>query len=92
MTAAPRRDRQSSQKHDALKIVLIYILVGGLWILLSDRIVEALVSDKRTLTDVNTAKGWFFIVATGWMLYALIRSSVTALQRTEKRQTVFAKT
>ncbi len=84
MCAVTGGDERSPLKRDALKIVLIYVVVGGLWILLSDRIVAALVSNERAFTNIATIKGWLFILLTGWMLYALIRRSTRALQRSEE--------
>ena len=40
----------------ALRIVLIYLVTGGLWIVFSDNIASALVHDKAMLTTVSTLK------------------------------------
>jgi PAS domain S-box-containing protein len=63
-----------------LKIAAAYVLVGGLWILLSDRLLSEMVTDPLTLTRLQTFKGWLFIAVTGVMLYWLI-SRYTAKQR-----------
>jgi len=65
------------------KIVFIYLLSGGLWILLSDRILIELVEDKHALTVLQTYKGWFYVLATGAMLFILIRAGIKRTQEIE---------
>jgi signal transduction histidine kinase len=60
-------------KNFATRITLIYILVGGLWILFSDRLMFLLFEDTHTLNLVSTYKGWFYVLLTGWMLFLLIK-------------------
>jgi PAS domain S-box-containing protein len=57
-------------------VVVVYAIAGTLWILLSDRIVEALVSDVAMLSRIQTYKGWFYILVTSLMLYGLLRVAV----------------
>jgi PAS domain S-box-containing protein len=64
----------------ALIITAIYLLAGGLWILFSDGLLQALVSDPALLTKLQTFKGWFYVLATGLLLFMLIRSSTTAVR------------
>jgi len=65
------------------KIAAIYVLVGGLWILFSDQLLSVLVKNKQLLTELQTFKGWFYVIVTAWMFYTLIRRSVAALQQSE---------
>lgn len=67
-----------------LKISIIYIVVGGVWILFSDLALAALVQDPVMLTHMQTFKGWFFVSATAAMLYLLIRRDVQSMQRAER--------
>ena len=67
-------------------IVIIYALFGCLWILLSDRILIGLVKDKEALSLLQTYKGWFFVVTTAVVLYALIQRSI---RRTREIETVW---
>jgi signal transduction histidine kinase len=57
----------------ATRITFIYILLGGLWILFSDRLMFILFEDTHTLNLVSTYKGWFYVLLTGWMLFLLIK-------------------
>lgn len=56
-----------------LRIAVIYALVGGLWISISDAFLAALVTDKAVITRISIFKGWIFVVVTGGLLYWLIR-------------------
>lgn len=65
--------RDAILRGQSLRIVLIYVAVGALWILLSDKFVESFVSDPAVLSDIQTIKGWLFVFFTGALLYILIR-------------------
>jgi len=56
-----------------LLIPAVYFLAAGVWILFSDMAVEALFRDPHTISSMQTFKGWFFVVATSLLLYALLR-------------------
>ena len=56
----------------ALKITAIYILVGSIWILFSDQMLQVIAGDLPTLIKMATFKGWFFMICTGSLLYWLI--------------------
>ncbi|WP_139349879.1 putative bifunctional diguanylate cyclase/phosphodiesterase [Thioalkalivibrio denitrificans] len=56
----------------ALRIAAIYLVLGLLWIALSDRALMALVDDPRTLTWLQTIKGWAYVAVTALLLYALV--------------------
>ncbi len=53
-------------------IVLIYLVLGFLWILFSDRFLEQLFDDPATLTRLQTTKGWFYVFVTGLLLLVLL--------------------
>ena len=67
----------------AAKIALIYLVVGVLWILLSDQVLFTLVSDVETLTRLQTYKGWFYILATALLLFYLILYQLKIVQEKE---------
>jgi two-component system sensor histidine kinase/response regulator len=56
-----------------LQIALLYALVAELWILFSDRAVQAWVGDPGQAALVNAAKGSLFTAVTTVALYALLR-------------------
>ena len=65
------------------RIVLIYIIVGSLWILFSDKAILLFISDIQLLTRVQTYKGWFYVIFTGALLYILIKNHIARLKKTE---------
>ena len=60
-------------------IVLLYIVVSGLWVLLSDRLIVALIEDLDLRSWVATGKGWAFVVGSAGLLYWLMRRMVARL-------------
>jgi PAS domain S-box-containing protein len=64
----------------AVRIVALYLSLGGLWILFSDRLLIALVPDPALFGFLNLLKGWAFIVVTALFLYWLIQRHTNAMQ------------
>lgn len=77
----------------ALKIALLFLVFGGLWIFLSDRLLELIVgTNVFRLTNFQTLKGLLFITGTSAMLYWLVWTAVRqigqrdeALRQSEER-------
>ncbi len=67
---------------DEIRISLYYLLFGGIWIALSDRLLGWLVQDARTLTMLQTYKGWFFVAASGLLIYVLLHRALQDERRT----------
>lgn len=58
----------------ALRLALTYLLIAGLWIVLSDSLVALVVEDAANeTTTVSMVKGLGFVFTTGYLLYALVR-------------------
>ncbi|MEP0806690.1 MAG: PAS domain-containing sensor histidine kinase [Chloroflexota bacterium] len=55
------------------RVALLYLLFGGLWILLSDRLLAALVTDNSLLTQLQTYKGWAFVAISALVIFLLLR-------------------
>jgi PAS domain S-box-containing protein len=56
----------------AASSTLIYLIAGILWIFLSDNLLDILIKNRPELTQFQTYKGLFFILATGFILFLLI--------------------
>ena len=72
---APVADRESravARRQAALRIALIYALIGSLWILGSDWLLGQLVRDPAWVVQAGAAKGWLFIAVTAALLYLLV--------------------
>ena len=68
----------------AARIVLAYVVVAGLWIAVSDRLLEALVGHGAALTTWSTYKGWAFVAVTAALLFALLYVEFGARQAAEE--------
>jgi signal transduction histidine kinase len=82
-----RDERQLKRRLSPLRITLIYLIVGALWILFSDRLLAALTDDPAVLTRLGTFKGWFYVLATAGLLYLLMRRADEALERRVEERT-----
>jgi PAS domain S-box-containing protein len=71
--ATPRIDR-GGLPSGALRIVLIYAALAGLWILISDKVVSWLFNDPGQIILASTIKGWLFVAVTSLLLFGLIRN------------------
>ncbi len=71
----------------ALKISLIYALIGGIWILLSDRAATLLFTNPDQLSIVQTYKGWFYVIVTALILFMLIKNDENTLDIAEQNFT-----
>ena len=67
-----------------LRIAAAYVFLGASWILFSDRLLEALVDPGELQQQLQTAKGWFFVLATGWLLYVLLRRLVGEIRQRDE--------
>lgn len=75
------RERTFGLTRISVRIVILYSIIGGLWILLSDRLLVALVTDPALLIRLQTVKGWFYVVITAFFLYWLINRGQAETER-----------
>ena len=68
-----------------LRVALLYALFGGLWILLSDRLLATLITDVALLTTMQTYKGWAFVAISALLIYTLLRRELTFRKISEER-------
>ncbi len=66
------RSLPSPDRRAVWSVVLVYLAVAGLWILLSDSLVQWLFADDALRATAQTVKGWAFVVVTAALLYALM--------------------
>lgn len=81
-----RSNNKSSTKaqliiKSASKILLVYLIIGSLWIAFSDMLLANLVPDPILASKLQTPKGFFFVIVSGLILYLLIRQDVKAADR-----------
>ncbi|WP_163323075.1 sensor histidine kinase [Draconibacterium mangrovi] len=66
------------------RITLLYLLIGGLWIIFSDRFLLSVTSNQEILTKFQTYKGWFYVAATAVLLFLLLKSHLRKLRKAEE--------
>ena len=64
----------------AFQTALLYALLGATWILLSDRVLRALVTNPVALQQWELFKGWGFIGVTSVLLYFGLRAQLAKLE------------
>lgn len=62
----------------------LYALIGGLWILFSDRVLGFFVADHDLYIQWATVKGWLYVVLTSVLLYFLFYWELKSLQESEE--------
>ena len=67
---------QNKPSQLAFRVSLIYCLVAGVWILISDRAVVTLVSDPVVIGKISIFKGWAFVAVTALLLYFTLRNQM----------------
>ena len=78
-----RSMKNSTVNKVALRISFIYTAVAALWVLFSDRLLEALIPELERLTTWQTLKGLGFVAVTTLLIYYLLRQELLRRQQTE---------
>jgi PAS domain S-box-containing protein len=68
----------------ALRVALIYALLGVAWILITDQLLVTISRTQTELTAVQTITGWIFIFGNAILIYFLLRREFTRFQRIEQ--------
>ena len=77
-----RRQTQSPAK-SAFRITLTYVIFGVLWILISDHALALLVGEGQLYHDLQTVKGWFYVLLTAIILYGLVIETLGLYQESK---------
>jgi len=58
------------------RIPIVYILLGVIWILFSDKLVAQIAVSSLQMQMMSTYKGWLYVLVTGVLLFFLIRKEI----------------
>ena len=66
-----------------LKITLLYVAIGILWIFLSDHFVLLFITKntQEQITNFQNIKGCFFVISTGLLLFTLLKRHNSAIRQ-----------
>ncbi len=79
------RSSNSDPTRSAAALAVVYFAVAALWILFSDRVLFAFVSDVTTLARVGVFKGWFFVMVTAAGLFWLMRAKLQSQRESKEK-------
>lgn len=82
--ARPPPEEHTVSERPALRAAVVYAVLGAGWILLSDRVVEALFEDPHARALAQTIKGWAFVAVTAVLAFALVGSVARERARAER--------
>lgn len=66
------------------RITIAYLFIGSLWILFSDRILSSVIEDIHLYSEIQTYKGWFYVLVTGLLFFLFLKSHLRRLRVAEK--------
>lgn len=78
-------DSGDSGRTSEIRIAGAYLVVGVIWILLSDRLLAVLVQDAAAVSLLQTMKGGMFVTGSALFLWWLVRREMRRVVRTESR-------
>ncbi|MDF2567790.1 MAG: hypothetical protein K0R90_1246, partial [Oscillospiraceae bacterium] len=65
----------------ALRIIIVYVLLGGIWILSSDGILGYFIKDSETIKQIQLIKGWIYVVLSGFIFYFIISKRMSQFKK-----------
>lgn len=69
----------------SIRLALLYILLGVVWIQYSDAFLMDLTEDPEILSQLQTWKGWMYVAVTGVLLFFLLLYSFRKQQKLSER-------
>ena len=84
-SAASATDVRAAPR-DVLRVVLVYAVFAGLWILVSDNLVVARFASTDHVLVASLLKGWLFVTVTSALLFVLIRRLLDQVLAASRRE------
>jgi signal transduction histidine kinase/CheY-like chemotaxis protein len=67
------------------RIIAGYIIIGGLWIIFSDKLLNYFIHEPELITRIQTFKGWFYVLITAALFYSLLKSHLVKIRNAEQK-------
>ncbi len=74
---------RSSATRSAFRVAGLYLIAGVLWIALTDQLLARLVSDPQLLTQIQSYKGWVFVLGTSAAFFLLMKQEFIRAEQAE---------
>ncbi|MGL4368534.1 MAG: histidine kinase dimerization/phosphoacceptor domain -containing protein, partial [Spirochaetota bacterium] len=75
--------------YPAFRIAALYVVFAGLWVLFSDRILDAFFRHSSNAVFFQTFKGWVFVLVTGVLLFVERKISQEWIIHRQKQEDAF---
>lgn len=69
----------------ALRVSLVFFAFSFLWIIFSDRLALKFIHNPYLLTQIQTYKGWFYVLVASIIIFFLVRAGVLETLKFKKR-------
>jgi len=76
---------KAARRRSILRITAWYAVFSGLWIALSDRLLETVISEPHRITEFQTYKGWGFVLASALFLALLLGRELRVREKIDDR-------
>ncbi|MRR31985.1 hypothetical protein EG834_17015, partial [bacterium] len=80
--------RKLTPYRSAIRITLIYLMYGVVWILTTDQLLEFMFGDASYYHFLQTIKGWIYVLITAILLYVLVVSTLDLYEEAKKKTEV----
>ena len=67
------------------KITVAYAIIGGVWILFSDKLLLVFIGNSEGLTRMQTYKGWFYVIITALLFYSFLKRHLVKIREAEQK-------
>lgn len=72
----PTNEKRKVRGKTEVRITIIYLVIGILWITLSDEAILMLGQSVDDITRLQNYKGWFFVISTSVLIFFLISQEI----------------
>lgn len=85
ISSALNFESRNNLKYENMKICFIYLLIGFIWILFSDKVISIFTNNNEMLIKISTYKGWLYVIITAVILYILIKAFINKVEAAENK-------
>ena len=78
------QNKKNNPWKESLKIMILYLVIGILWILLSDKIVNLVWKNHDIIAKIQLYKGWFYVAATTLVFFIIIKDKLKLFKNAEE--------